>query len=670
MRIRTTLAAVLVSVASVLLLTQSLWALCAPSVRGIFPASGVVGTTVAATVPGNGLTGATIAVFGEPGLSVGVQNVSDTSVALQLTIDPAATPGERIISLTTPGGTVAVDFTVNPAGGPIVAAVAPAPIATQGFPLDLVVTGQNLAGITAANVTVSGLGVAVTAATAAGDGTRLDLSLGVAADAELGTHALVLATPSGGALLQLHVQRPAPVIAEVSPGAGEVGAVVPLTITGSHLTGAALVITSGDSHQGGVTISQVATPDDGTLTATLTVSATLSAESEPRLLIVTNESGQATAEFFVVAAGVPSITGIRPGAGSPGQTVGVTLRGLHLTGAVVTASNAALTPQNVTVVDDETITLDVAVGAGASTNVTHTLTATVGMASDGAPFRVIAANAPYVSAIRPPFANRGSTVPILVEGVNLATVVPGTGVDVSSSGIVESNAAALDDRTVRTILAVSANANAGIRDVTVTTGFGSYRADASFRVNIPGQVPTISNVTPLVVDPGVTTRITVTGSNFAGAGVTVGGPGAVVSDIAVDVTATIVSFDLTLAADASAETRPLIVVTENGSATCAILTLPPEIELRAPKLVKTGCVFEVLSAGFRLFLFEFSINERFDAGLRTATVATGASPLTLSRLDAERVARAVRDLPFGYVRVRAVTATNQIGASAPVRFRR
>jgi hypothetical protein len=670
MRTRIRFAAALALIASALLFTQSLWALCAPSVRGIFPASGVVGTVVSATVPGSGLAGATIGVFGEPGLAATVQNASDTTVSLQLTIDAAAAPGERIISLTTPGGTVAVDFTVNPAGGPIVAAVAPNPIATQGFPLDLVLTGQNLAAITAGNITVSGAGVTVTAANASGGGTQLDLSLGVAGDAELGTHAVVIATPGGGALIQLYVLRPAPVITQISPGAGQVGAVVPLTITGAHLTGSALVITSGSSKQGGVTVSQVATPNDDTLTASLTISGTLSAETEPRLLIVTNESGQATAEFFVVAAGVPSITTVRPGAGSPGQTVGVTLRGLHLTGATVTASNAALTPQNVTVVDDETVTLDVAVGVGATTNVTHTLTATVGMATTSASFRVIPTNSPFIGAIRPPFANRGATAPILVEGVNLLTIVPGTGVDVSSSGIVESNAAALDDRTVRTILAVSINANAGIRDVTATTSFGSFTKSASFRVNIPGQVPTISNVTPLVVDPGVTTSITVTGSNFAGAGVTVGGPGSVVSNIVVDPTATIVTFDLTLAADAPAENRPLIVVTENGSATCGILTLPPDIELRAPKLVKTGAVFEVLSSGYRLFLFEFSINERFDAGLRTSTVATGTSTLTLSRLDAERVGRAVRDLPFGYVRVRAVTATNQIGASVAVRFRR
>src|SRR5262245_12077043 len=94
---------------------------CIPTVKSFAPASGVVGTSVTATVTGTGLTGATANVFGESGLTANVTNASDVSVTLQLTVDAAAAPGERIISLTTPEGVVAVDFTVNPAGGPIVA---------------------------------------------------------------------------------------------------------------------------------------------------------------------------------------------------------------------------------------------------------------------------------------------------------------------------------------------------------------------------------------------------------------------------------------------------------------------------------------------------------------------------------------------------------------------
>jgi hypothetical protein len=153
------------------------------------------------------------------------------------------------------------------------------------------VSGQNLASLGLANVSVSGIGVTPLALTPAVDGTSLALSLAVAADAEIGTHAVVFSSPLGGAVLQLVIQRPAPVIAQISPRAGAIGTTVPLTITGSNLTGAALVITSGASGQGGVTITQVATPDDATLTATLTIAGTLSPESEPRLLIVTTESG-------------------------------------------------------------------------------------------------------------------------------------------------------------------------------------------------------------------------------------------------------------------------------------------------------------------------------------------------------------------------------------------
>jgi hypothetical protein len=143
-----------------------------------------------------------------------------------------------------------------------------------------------------------------------------------------------------------------------------------------------------------------------------------------------------------------------------------------------------------------------------------------------------------------------------------------------------------------------------------------------------------------------------------------------VSNIVVDATGTIITFDLTLAPDAPAETRSLIVVTENGIAVCGIMSSVAKPVLLAAKLVKTGSVFQVLSTGFRLFVFEFSINENFVPGPRTYAAASAGPMLVLTQLQAENVGRAVRDLPFGYVRVRGVTTTNQIGISDPYRFRR
>jgi hypothetical protein len=78
----------------------------------------------------------------------------------------------------------------------------------------------------------------------------------------------------------------------------------------------------------------------------------------------------------------------------------------------------------------------------------------------------------------------------------------------------------------------------------------------------------------------------------------------------------------------------------------------------------------VATAGFRLFIFEFSINTNFEEGLRTYAASTTSATLVLTRLQAENVGRAVRDLPFGYVRVRGLTTTNQFGVSEPYRFRR
>src|SRR5262245_60225377 len=91
---------------AVLALPAAARAVCAPTARGIFPASGIVGTVVDATVEGESLSGATVTVFGDVGLTAAVQSTNDLTVGLRLTIDPAAVPGERILALQTAGGTV------------------------------------------------------------------------------------------------------------------------------------------------------------------------------------------------------------------------------------------------------------------------------------------------------------------------------------------------------------------------------------------------------------------------------------------------------------------------------------------------------------------------------------------------------------------------------------
>ena len=642
-------------------------AVCAPAASGIFPASGIAGTSVVATIGGSALDGGVLSVLGDPGLTATLQSSAPATLTVRLDLDAAAVPGERLIFVDTPGGSTGVSFTINAAGGPVVDGVSPALIATQGIPLDVTVTGANLGAVTPASFTVSGAGVSVTSVTPSPDGTMLTLELTVDAAADVGTHAVTLAVPTGSVVLQLYVQRPPPTITAVHPAAGDVGATPSLTLTGTNLSGAALVITGS-----GIAVSDAATPDDSTLTATLTIGSGVSPSSEPRLLIVTTESGQTTSEFFVVAPGVPTVTGIEPGAGEPNSTVAVILHGLHFTGLVgVTTPPGDLTLQNVTLIDDETISLDVMVSAGAATSTDHTLTVT---AAGSAPvtFRVIPTGSPFVGAVRPPFGNRGSTFTIFLQGVNLSLVVPGSGVSVSGDPKVHlSNAAAVDARTVRATMGIDATAAAGFRDVTVQlTNTKTFTKASGFRVNVPGQVPQITDVSPNVVPPGATTAMTVTGSNFAGGAVVVTGPGATVTNTVVDPSGTLITFDLTLVPDAPAENRAVIVVTENGTARCGIASNPSPPTFVPAKLAKTGALFTVAGTGFRLFTFEFSVNELFTPGLRTVAFADADGSLTLSRLQAFAVERAFRERTRGFVRVRAVTPTNRIGVSAAQALRR
>jgi hypothetical protein len=278
-----------------------------------------------AVVRGDALTGAAVTVVGDAGLAATVQSANGLTADVRIVVDVAAVPGERILILETPGGSAAVSFTVIPAGGPVIDGVSPRLVGILGQPLAVTFTGSNLGGVTSGTtIAVSGAGVTVSSAVPSGDGTSLAVELAIAADADLGTHALTIGNGVAAVIVTLYVLRPVPTVTLVSPAAGEVGATVPITLTGTGLTGAALVITGPD-----VTVSDVATPTDTSLTATLTIAPTATPSAEARLLIVTTESGQTTIEPFVVPAGVPTVTAVLPGAGEPGATVPVTLRGLN-----------------------------------------------------------------------------------------------------------------------------------------------------------------------------------------------------------------------------------------------------------------------------------------------------------------------------------------------------
>ena len=274
-------------------------------------------------------------------------------------------------------------------------------------------------------------------------------------------------------MLLLYVQRAAPAVTQVSPAAGEVGATCRSPITGTNLTGAALVITGTD-----VDVSDVATPNDTTLTATLTIARRATPSAEARLLIVTTESGQTTIEFFVVPPGMPTVTAILPGAGEPGADGARHAARPQPDGRDGQRGRPPTSRSEPVVVDDETITLEVVHRSRRPRR-----RRPHARRSPPAAARRSSASSRPDRRSSTPRARRSATAAPLVtvrfDGVNLASIVPGTGVDPHRAEITESNALALDDRRAQATLDLDPTANIGAsRDVTITTGAGSFTRTA------------------------------------------------------------------------------------------------------------------------------------------------------------------------------------------------
>jgi hypothetical protein len=474
-------------------------AACAPSARGIFPASGIVGTTVDATVEGSALAGATVAVFGDPGLVATVQSSNDLTVDVRIAIDVSAAPGERILAFTTSGGTVAVSFTVNVAGGPVVADVSPPLLATTGLPLNATVAGAGLAGVSPASVAVSGEGVSVATATPAPDGASLALGFAVDAAADLGTHAVTIANGLGSATLMLYVQRPAPIVTQVAPrsrrGRGQRERHVvrlesrrrrPRRHRRRHRD-----LWNGDARRHHADCDARDRPgrDDQHVGGTPADRHDRERADDDRVLRRPADGSERHRRHAGRRRARPDRP--RDAPWSQPHRVRRSANPAPIS-RCRTRSPSTTRPSR----------SRWSWRAARRSTRTTTLTVTTGSGVANVTFRVIGVGKPFFNAARPPFGNRGTIVTVRLDGVNLGTIVPGTGIQLSGPKITESNALALDAATAQATLDIDPTASVGYRDVTVTTTGGTFTRSSGFRVNVPGQVPMITDVSPAVVRQG------------------------------------------------------------------------------------------------------------------------------------------------------------------------
>jgi hypothetical protein len=167
----------------------------ATGLTSITPNTGVRGTAVPVTITGAGLTGATAVSVSGGGVTTSTPVVvNDTTVTATLTIAAGAGATARNVTLTTPSGTTnAVTFTVTVPPPPTLTSISSS-AGVRGTSVNLTLTGSNLTGATAVNV--SGGGVTASTPVVVNDST-VTVTLTIASNSALGVHNLSVTTPNG-----------------------------------------------------------------------------------------------------------------------------------------------------------------------------------------------------------------------------------------------------------------------------------------------------------------------------------------------------------------------------------------------------------------------------------------------------------------------------------------
>jgi hypothetical protein len=183
----------------------------------------------------------------------------------------------------------------------------------------------------------------------------------------------------------------APRLTSIVPGTGLRGTSVPLTLTGTNLTGAFAVNITGI----GVTVSNLVAVSATSVTATFTISNT--APTTARNVTLSTPGGLTNAlAFTVTAPPAPTLTSIAPTSGTRGSAVNITFTGTNLTGAfAITGIAGAIPVTNLTVVSPTTVTATLNISAAAPLGVRNLGITTPGGTSNTRPFTVTGGTAAF-----------------------------------------------------------------------------------------------------------------------------------------------------------------------------------------------------------------------------------------------------------------------------------
>jgi len=439
-----------------------------PTVTAINPTTGPTTGNQPVTITGTDLTGAMLVTIGGANCT-GVTVPSPTTLSCTTTAGPA---GPASVLVTTPGGTNGPNALYTYVSPPTVTAIAPATGPLLGGQL-VTITGADLTGAT--GVTIGGTGC-----------TGVDVLSPTSLTCTTGAHAagaasvLVSTIYGSNAPNTLYTYAAPPTVTAINPATGPTAGALPVTITGTDLTGATAVTIGGAACTGVSVVSPTS------LTCTTPAGA-----AGPASVLVTTPSGTNGANALFTYQAVPTVTGIAPVSGPTAGGQPVTITGTALTGATaVTIGGAACT--GVSVVSATSLTCTT--GAHGPGLVDVSVTTPGGTGTGSSLYTYVAL--PTVTGINPASGPTTGRQDVTITGTNLngATGVTIGGAPCTLVGV----------PSATSLTCTTSARRAGPASVLVTTPGGTNQAnsfytyaDAAPTASVP--IPTLSGWAQLIL---------------------------------------------------------------------------------------------------------------------------------------------------------------------------
>ncbi len=478
-----------------------------PTITSIAPSSLLQGTGTDIVITGTGFqAGATVA-FPVASSGITLSNVivaSATSITAHVDTTATATLGIQTVTIANPDfGFNTSTFNVFSATAPTLTSMTPATLG-QAATINVDVYGTNFSANMASAVALTatanlgfGSGITTNSVTFV-DSTHLQANITLSTSATAGAHVVTVTNPTsleaGTASILTVTARPG--TTSILPVSGTPGQTLDIAIASTGLLdgpgfGVSFtsipVVTNGSTVSSGITVNSAPFSTTTSVTANVTISSDyLVAPIGARLLNLSNgDYGLRTATFTVLGV-QPTLT-----SASPAMRQGATAQDLTIVGtnfypnSVVTFSDANVTLNSMTFVDQNTIKVNISVGGVTTVGVSNiTVTNADTKSVTGTGLLSIVAG-PTITSNTPASAGQGESATVTISGTNFDAITATSGVAFSGAGITVNSVVPVSGTQLTANVSVAADAVMTNRFITVTNLDGSSASGGSFTVTAP-----------------------------------------------------------------------------------------------------------------------------------------------------------------------------------------